>query len=523
MLRMDWSALPLQRLRGTLALLFVTTFLAAGVTSFGAGLLARAQADAARVPEGARYFVVVRSLDAAAVRGALLAVSGADVVAEKRAGELLARAGVPEVGPEHLVVFEVLVPSPADAGALRGLDAVVDVIDVNAVERAAFTRARVARGVGAAVVVLALGVSVFVWAVVAAAQASGRECQDAIGVRVLLGAEAEGLWGPLGLVVGGVALAGGLASFALAATAAQVALRLASFPVFWALVGTVALLVGTLGLSFGAARRAVARAARATVLASALVAAWMGPAEATRAEGAAALADPTDPADEERSGPAHDADLVRALSREISVCRRTLHVARKGLAATEYQAVVAVAEANDPLLRLAAHKRTEDAARVGEIASRCSDLEAEREHLRDVLRSTRLHGPPIRPRQVPVEGRVAVRYGQAGRRPGTAGFRNGIALRTRGGESVRATAPGRVAYAGDLPGSGSVVVIDHGRRTYSVYAKIGSSLVSAGDEVDSGQTVARARTGLLYFSVRRRGRPVDPLAWVSDAPRSKGS
>lgn len=503
-----WQSLPLTRLRGSLALLFAITFLAAAGMSLGAGLLARAERDASQVPDAARYYVVVRAVEAAEARRGLEESEELLLVAERRAGELLA-AGEPEIGPEHLTVFEVhRAIEGTTPPAMPVVDRAIDVIDVNADARAAFTWDRVVRGAAVGGLLLALGCIVFVWAVIGCTQGAGRECQDAIGVRVLLGAEAEGLWGPLGLVVGGVALAGGLSSFVVTAFAVRSEMGAATFPMGWAVGGAVALLLGTFALSLGAARRAVARAARATVLASLVALVAFG------APGMAVAA----PARSAQDGPVRDADVLRALSRDLAVCRRAVHVARKGLASTEYRAVVAAAGENDALLRIATAKRAEELVALEREEKRCAALVEERTRLREVLKSQRLFGPPITPRQTPVRGTVAVRYGHAGRRPGTHGFRNGIAMRTRGGESVRASAPGRVAYAGDLPGSGSVVVIDHGRRTYSVYAKIKAAIVEVGQEVAAGETVARAEQGLLYFSIRHRGRAVDPLAWVAKAP-----
>ena len=415
-------------------------------------------------------------------------------------------------------MFEVLVPvgrSGSTDGLLGAAAGVVDVIDLNAADRAKLTSTNALREGLAGGGLLLLGCVVFVSAAITTTQAAGRECRDEIGVRVLLGAEAEGLWGPLGLVVGGVALAGALLSFSAAALLVLAGPGEAAFPGWWMLAAVVALLVGTLGLAFGAARRVVAEAARATVLAGFACLLVFVPAPR-----ATALGPPDLEARTQQPGPARDAVLLRALSRDLAVCRRTLHVARKGLATTELQAVVASAHDDEVLLRIASAKRAEDLVALGGAEERCAALAEERLRLREVLRSTRLLGPAIGPRQAPVQGTVVVRYGQAGRKPGTAGFRNGVALRTRRGESVRASAPGRVAYSGQLPGSGSVVVIDHGRRTYSVYAKIGPSRVRVGQEVDAGETVARAGTGLLYFSVRHRGRAVDPLDWVAGAPKS---
>jgi len=519
---LDWRVLPLPRLRGPLALLFAVAFLAAGAMTVGVGLLAHARRLAAEIPDGAHYFVVTRAVDVDEAREEIARLPGTRVVSVRRAGEVLAASGAPEFGPGRLSVLEVQVPGAA-AAVLRGVeglrdtDAVVDVIDLNARQRVEITPALVARQVAVGVALLVLGCVVFLAAVVAGAQMVGRECREEIGVRVLLGAEPEGLWAPLGLLVGAVAVGGAMVAFSTAALVVR-ALALpppggSALPGGWTVLGAAALLGGTLGLALGAARRAVARAARATVLADlgALIVLGAG------APLASASPDVTVP-----DGPARDADVLRALSRDLGVCRRARHVARKTIAATERQAVLAAVRGEGALLRIAVAKRSEDLAALEAWERRCAALAGERDDLRAALHSARLLGPPITPRGAPVLGSVAVRYGQVGGRAGTAAFRNGVALRTRAGESVRASARGRVAYAGELPGSGPVVVVDHGRRTYSVYARIGRSLVSVGEHVDAGQTVARARSGLLYFSIRSRGRAVDPLAWVAEAPEGQG-
>lgn len=513
---LDWRALAIARLKSPLALLFAVAFLAAGAMTVGGALVGQAGRLSAEIPEVAAYYVLVRAADVEEARGLVDAVSGARVVGERRAGEILAELGAPEAGPDHIAVLEVQTRLSGEAGdvaALAGQGVVVDVIDLNARARGEVTRALVGRRLSVGVGLLVVGCAVFVAAVVLCAQLVGRESREEIGVRVLLGAEAEGLWGPLGLLVGGVALAGALLAFAATAVVVP-SLAIGDAPAValpgaWTALGALALLAGTFGLALGSARRAVARAARATVLAGLAAALAFAPPTA-------ALADPSR---EVQDGPARDADILRALSRDLAICRRARHVAKKGLAATERQTLAAAASDDWVRLRIAAAKRAEEVAVLGDWEERCGALAAERDRVREVLRSARLFGPPIAPRHAPVKGSVAVRYGDAGTRPGTAGFRNGVALRTRAGESIHASAGGRVAYSGDLPGSGPVVVVDHGRRTYSVYAKIDRSLVSVGEEVVAGQTVARARAGLLYFSIRHRGRAVDPLVWVASAPK----
>ena len=497
--------LPVRRLRPALALLFGVSFLAAAVLAFGTARLLRARDVAERIPDGVRAYVVVLASARDEAAKTLRDRKEVALLGERRAGELLASTGAAEAGPDALIVFEVALP--AGLGVLDEVEIPgrVDVIDLNQKDRLAFTRQRAWREAVLGLVLTLLGAAVFVWAVVSCALGAGRECQDAIGVRVLLGTDPGGLWGMLGLLVGAVALGGSLSALLVLTVGAQVGMGGMSLPAWWAIPGVLALFAGTLGLALLAARTAVTRAARATILAGVMLLLWLASPASAAIE---ADEPPTD------VGPVRHAEILRALSRDLSVCRRALHTARKAVASTEQQGVRAAVTRDEPLVRLARLKREADAEAVREWQERCSALEAERQRLREVLQSTRLLGPPITPRRPPVEGAVSVRYGQAGVRPGTAAFRNGVGIRTRGGEAIRASAPGRVAYSGELPGSGPVVVLDHGRRTYSVYARIRSSIVEVGEEVDAGQTLARGETGLLYFSIRRRGRAVDPLAWV---------
>jgi lipoprotein NlpD len=119
---------------------------------------------------------------------------------------------------------------------------------------------------------------------------------------------------------------------------------------------------------------------------------------------------------------------------------------------------------------------------------------------------------------------MAIAWGEAGLPGKPHAFRNGIGLRVRPGEPVRASAAGKVVYAGDLAGAGKVVVVSHGRRTFSVYGRVAETLVVRGMQVEAGEPVAEADVGtgsgaaVIYFSVRERGKPIDPVGWLRDDP-----
>jgi lipoprotein NlpD len=87
------------------------------------------------------------------------------------------------------------------------------------------------------------------------------------------------------------------------------------------------------------------------------------------------------------------------------------------------------------------------------------------------------------------------------------------------GQAVVASAPGKVVYSGSaLKGYGELVIIKHDDLRLSAYGYNRRRLVSEGDSVQAGQTIAELGTGpenrpLLHFEIRERGKPVDPARY----------
>ncbi|MBJ6121784.1 M23 family metallopeptidase [Sphingomonas mollis] len=114
----------------------------------------------------------------------------------------------------------------------------------------------------------------------------------------------------------------------------------------------------------------------------------------------------------------------------------------------------------------------------------------------------------------PVEGRVVKRFG-----PGASGERNdGIKLAVPVGTPVLSVADGVVAYAGDgIAALGGLVIVKHGGGWTSVYGHASRLLVSRGQSVKRGQSIALSGdTGFaeqpeVHFELRRGRTPVDPL------------
>lgn len=119
---------------------------------------------------------------------------------------------------------------------------------------------------------------------------------------------------------------------------------------------------------------------------------------------------------------------------------------------------------------------------------------------------------------LPVAGELSNRFGQA-RADGGLQWR-GITIRAAAGQEVRSVAPGRVVFADWLRGFGNLLIVDHGDGYMTLYGNNESLLRRVGDGVRGGDPLATvgasggsAQPG-LYFELRHRGQPVDPLPWT---------
>lgn len=96
---------------------------------------------------------------------------------------------------------------------------------------------------------------------------------------------------------------------------------------------------------------------------------------------------------------------------------------------------------------------------------------------------------------------------------------NGIDIKSRLGAPVRAVAGGKVAYADRFVGYGQMVLIDHLSGFYTLYGNLSDILVTAGASVVNNQVIGTLGTTIdgpiLHFEVRKGGKPVNPLEWLS--------
>lgn len=120
--------------------------------------------------------------------------------------------------------------------------------------------------------------------------------------------------------------------------------------------------------------------------------------------------------------------------------------------------------------------------------------------------------------RLPTRGVVTNRFGGA-RQEGSTW--KGLFIRASADSEVKAIASGRVVFADWMRGFGNLLIIDHGGNYLSIYGNNDSVLKQVGDDVQGGDSIAAVgnsggnpESG-LYFELRYRGEPLDPLQWVS--------
>jgi len=114
----------------------------------------------------------------------------------------------------------------------------------------------------------------------------------------------------------------------------------------------------------------------------------------------------------------------------------------------------------------------------------------------------------------PVKGRVVSQF----KSNDTA--RKGIIIAGNRGQSVRASAAGKVVYSGNgLISYGNLVIIKHSNTFLSAYAYNRKLLVKEGELVTKGQVIAQMGSvdkgrSRLHFEIRKNGKPVNPMSYL---------
>ncbi len=118
---------------------------------------------------------------------------------------------------------------------------------------------------------------------------------------------------------------------------------------------------------------------------------------------------------------------------------------------------------------------------------------------------------------LPLAGKITAKFGSMRHDAGITYFRKGIDIVPYSTRDVRSIADGSVAYSGQLPYYGQVVIIDHGDRLYSLTAHLVTShKIHRHQKVRAGDLLGLLEQSQpLYFELRSKNIPIDPLIWLA--------
>ena len=119
---------------------------------------------------------------------------------------------------------------------------------------------------------------------------------------------------------------------------------------------------------------------------------------------------------------------------------------------------------------------------------------------------------------MPVAGRIRHAFGS--RRADNRLRWHGIDISAPQGTPVTSVFRGRVIFSDWLRGFGLLTIVDHGSDYMTLYGHVDALLKRVGDVVESGEVIASAgnsggsQESGLYFEVRHKGEPKDPISWI---------
>ncbi len=118
---------------------------------------------------------------------------------------------------------------------------------------------------------------------------------------------------------------------------------------------------------------------------------------------------------------------------------------------------------------------------------------------------------------LPVRGEVTNKFGNS--RQDTGLTWKGLFIKSNDGNDVKSVASGRVVFADWMRGFGNLIIVDHGGGYMSLYGNNQALLRKMGETVKGGDTIASVGnsggndTSGLYYELRSRSKPFDPMSW----------
>jgi septal ring factor EnvC (AmiA/AmiB activator) len=119
---------------------------------------------------------------------------------------------------------------------------------------------------------------------------------------------------------------------------------------------------------------------------------------------------------------------------------------------------------------------------------------------------------------LPVNGEIVNSFGSPRSKGGVTW--KGLFIRASVGIDVKAIADGQVVFADWLRGFGNILIVDHGGDYMSLYGNNKILAKKVGETIRGGDIIATVgnsggnlNSG-LYFELRHKGKPFDPLKWI---------
>jgi septal ring factor EnvC (AmiA/AmiB activator) len=252
---------------------------------------------------------------------------------------------------------------------------------------------------------------------------------------------------------------------------------------------------------------------------------------------AALIAEPDGPADAVRgaillraSVPAVE-DRARALGAELSelsdlrgdIAKRRAEATEASRALEgELKRIAALTEEKLGLESRARAEGKEEAKHAAALAAKADDL---RELLAriEAARKPSPAKPPSAKRgaaaetaALPARGEIVRGFGDDDEIGGKA---KGLTIRTRAGAQVVAPADGEVVFAGPFRGLGQLLIIASGTDYHALLGGLDRIDAEVGQSVLAGEPVgvmgSPKGAPRLYFELRRKGQPINPLPWLA--------
>lgn len=123
----------------------------------------------------------------------------------------------------------------------------------------------------------------------------------------------------------------------------------------------------------------------------------------------------------------------------------------------------------------------------------------------------------------PVKGKVIAIFGEGRTKNGRVyGYKNGVGILADLGEPVHSIFSGEVVFSDWFKGYGNMMIINHGKNYYTIYAHVQEFFKQKGDKVMKDEVIATiGETGaisgpVLHFELRHHGSPLNPLSWIKN-------